>query len=48
MQHDVPDESDDEAEYECLECGHVVTAETHPGECPECGGEMQNRAMSLE
>ncbi|MFB6132379.1 MAG: rubrerythrin-like domain-containing protein [Halanaeroarchaeum sp.] len=34
--------------FECLECGNVFTADTHPGECPECGGEVQNRAKSLE
>lgn len=38
-----------ESEYECLECGTIVTAETHPGECPECGGNsFTNRAKSLE
>jgi len=40
---DVP-ESD---QYECLECGTIVEARSHPGEC-ECGGEFQNRAKSLE
>ena len=36
------------SEYECLRCGKIVRADTHPGECPECGGEFQNRAKSLE
>ena len=36
------------SEYECLQCGRIVKAETHPGECSECGGDFQNRAKSLE
>ena len=42
------DTSDIESAFECLKCGRIVTAETHPGECRECGGEFQNRAKSLE
>lgn len=34
--------------YECLRCGRIVTADSHPGECDRCGGGFQNRAMSLE
>lgn len=34
--------------YECLQCGEIVTARTHPGACSQCGGEYQNRAKSLE
>jgi len=48
MMHDVPDDESAESTYECLRCGAIVTSETHPGECEECGGEFQNRAMSLE
>jgi hypothetical protein len=33
--------------YECLSCGTITEADTHPGTC-ECGGEFQNRAKSLE
>jgi len=33
--------------YECLNCGTIETADSHPGEC-DCGGEFQNRAKSLE
>jgi hypothetical protein len=33
--------------YECLRCGDMVEAKTHPGAC-DCGGEFQNRAKSLE
>ena len=36
------------SEYECLQCGNVAKAKTHPGECPECAGDFQNRAKSLE
>ncbi|AGB39863.1 rubrerythrin-like domain-containing protein [Natronococcus occultus] len=42
------DTSDISSEYECLQCGKIVRAETSPGECAECGGEFQNRAKSLE
>ena len=34
--------------YECLNCGKIVEAETHPGRCEECGGQVQNRAKSIE
>jgi rubrerythrin len=47
--HDVEhDTAEISSEYECLQCGKIVRAETHPGECPECGGDFQNRAKSLE
>jgi len=36
------------SEYECLKCGQIRTAQTHPGKCRSCGGEFQNRAKSLE
>ena len=42
------DTSEIESEYECLQCGLIVEAQTHPGECPECGGDFHNRAKSLE
>lgn len=45
---DVEDDTGDiSSVYECLECGEMTEARTHPGEC-ECGGEFQNRAKSLE
>lgn len=28
--------------YECSECGHRVTADEQPVECPDCGGRMGN------
>ena len=46
--YDAPDDTGTESTYECLQCGTIVTASSHPGSCPECGAEMQNRAMSLE
>lgn len=47
--HDIEGENDPESpsEYECLQCGTIVEAKTHPETC-ECGGEFQNRAKSLE
>jgi len=36
------------SEYECLQCGRIVRAETNPGECEKCGGDFQNRAKSVE
>lgn len=42
------DTSNIASKYECLECGTIVEAETHPGECSDCGGDFQNRAKSLE
>jgi len=38
---------DSTSKYECLQCGIIVEAKTHPGEC-DCGGEFHNRAKSLE
>lgn len=42
----VPDldekQDDEEAQtFECIECGHKVTADEMPEECPECGAEMR-------
>ncbi|WP_152424779.1 rubrerythrin-like domain-containing protein [Natronococcus jeotgali] len=51
MPHDQDIEGDTSgmmSEYECLQCGKIVRAETNPGECPECSGEFHNRAKSLE
>ncbi|ELZ00944.1 rubrerythrin-like domain-containing protein [Natrialba asiatica] len=42
------DTSEMTSEYECLQCGRIVEAETNPGECEECGGDFQNRAKSIE
>jgi hypothetical protein len=46
---DVEGENDPDSTstYECLQCGEIVEATTHPPTC-DCGGEFQNRAKSLE
>ncbi|SIR17585.1 hypothetical protein SAMN05421858_1698 [Haladaptatus litoreus] len=36
------------ATYECEQCGNRVSALKHPGECPDCGGEMRNVSVSRE
>jgi rubrerythrin len=47
--HDIEhDTSTIASDYECLQCGLIATAETHPETCPKCGGDFQNRAKSLE
>jgi rubrerythrin len=48
--HDLADDPDTASTYECLNCGTVVTAETRPTQCDECGetDSIQNRALSLE
>lgn len=48
MVHDVPDGPGSRSTYECLGCGLLVTAETHPDDCASCGGPFQGRGMSLE
>jgi rubrerythrin len=45
---DVEENSETPSKYECLNCGRIVEADSHPGACPECDGEFQNRAKSLE
>ncbi|MBP1902939.1 MULTISPECIES: rubrerythrin-like domain-containing protein [Halorubrum] len=45
---DVDPESDEKTPYECFECGSIIIAEDSPGQCPDCGGPMRNRRMSLE
>jgi rubrerythrin len=47
--HDIEGENDPDSasEYECLQCGVIVEATSHPGRC-ECGGEFHNRAKSRE
>jgi len=45
---DIANEAESTSTYECLVCGDIVKAESHPGACSECDGEYQNRAMSLE
>ncbi len=44
----VEEEPESESIYDCLNCGKIVTSDSHPGECEACGGGFRNRAMSLE
>lgn len=46
--YEIVTDANDGAEYECLNCGHIVVAESHPGDCPECDGGMVGRSVSLE
>lgn len=34
--------------YECGSCGHRLEAESHPQNCPECGGAMQDISVPRE
>lgn len=36
------------SEYECLRCGELVLAESHPGGCPQCDSTLRNRSMPFE
>ena len=36
------------SEYECLRCGELVLAESHPGDCPQCDSVLRNRSMPFE
>ena len=36
------------AEYECLDCGELLLARGHPGDCPRCGSVLRNRTMPIE
>ncbi|QDX39411.1 rubrerythrin-like domain-containing protein [Salarchaeum sp. JOR-1] len=38
----------DETAYECFDCGNIVVADTHPGNCPDCSGPLRNRHLPLE
>lgn len=35
-------------DYECHNCGDVVAADSHPGDCPDCGTSYRNRNMPVE
>ena len=35
-------------EYECANCGNRVRAESHPGTCQECGGELVDVSVPRE
>ena len=38
----------DEPYYECVDCRHRVVGDEFEGECPECGGEMENISKPQE
>ncbi|PSP61976.1 hypothetical protein BRC77_11420 [Halobacteriales archaeon QH_8_64_26] len=46
--YDTDSDSDGESTYECLNCGRIVTAESYPGTCSECGSEFRNRGTMIE
>jgi rRNA maturation endonuclease Nob1 len=41
-------DADEDYEYECLTCGGIVRASSHPGGCDDCGSAMRNRGMPYE
>jgi rubrerythrin len=45
---DAEQDHDTATPYECFECGNVVLAESHPENCPNCGGAMRNRGTPIE
>jgi rubrerythrin len=45
---DVGYDPDTASEYECLDCGELIIAESHPGNCPQCGSTPRNRSMPCE
>jgi Zn finger protein HypA/HybF involved in hydrogenase expression len=34
--------------FECVECGGRVEAESNPGKCDGCGGEVRNLSVHQE
>jgi len=45
---DVEYDSDEKRAYECLKCGTILRADSHPGTCSDCGTDMRNRRTPLE
>lgn len=37
-----------DTEYECLDCGVIIVADAHPGDCPTCAAALRNRSMPME
>lgn len=35
-------------EYECIQCGSIVTSDEYSGACPDCDAELRNRRTPLE
>ncbi len=51
LRRSVKDVAYDPAEagqYECFDCGAIITAIGTPGACPECGGEVRHRRTTIE
>ncbi|MFC7079751.1 rubrerythrin-like domain-containing protein [Halorussus caseinilyticus] len=49
MSHrDIGYDADADSEYECLHCGEIVSEDSHPGTCSDCGTAMRNRQMPYE
>lgn len=43
-----PDTIMGQSVYECLGCGAIVEAETHPLKCEDCGGLFHDRSTPRE
>ncbi|WP_115863082.1 rubrerythrin-like domain-containing protein [Halorussus litoreus] len=49
MRQSDPDyDAEAEYEYECTDCATIVSADSHPGDCSDCGAAMRNRRMPFE
>ncbi|PSQ05557.1 hypothetical protein BRC97_08870 [Halobacteriales archaeon QS_6_71_20] len=46
--NDIDPYSSSEGLFECVGCGSRQRAASRPGECPDCGGEVRNIAVSRE
>lgn len=45
---DIEYDADATYDYECLSCGNRIVADSHPGDCSDCGASYRNRNMPLE
>lgn len=41
-------EPETETNYECIQCGSIITAVDNPVDCPECESPLLNREMPYE
>lgn len=48
MNRDPSYDPDEEYRYECLRCGAITAADSHPGDCGDCGAGLRNRRMPYE
>ncbi len=37
-----------ETDYECIQCGTIITAGDNPMACPECDSPLRNRELPFE